>query len=660
MTWLRGGIVLLFVALLLLAPDPDRAYLEEKAVIDLCGEIADSWEGSPPSDVSVHYGASKGEAPTAIREAVFARLGEAGLTEGPEGTGTAPLEITILPSDGETEMLWRAGDCSERRAARRTVDIRSLLPPLVAIVTALLFQRTIFALFLGVWLGATLVGGGFNPAAGLWTFFRTYLIQQALLDSFRVEIISFVVGLVALVGVINRAGGVQGMIAVMTRFVRSRRSAQLVTFSMGLVIFFDDYANTILVGSTMRPLTDRFRISREKLSYLVDSTAAPIAGLSMLSTWIAYEVSQFAPQLIEVGVTENPYMVFARTLPYRFYSIFTLVFILSGLLLRREYGPMRRAEERAVSTGEVTRPGARPMISDAMTRVAAKEGIPFRWWNAVAPLLTVVVVTLSALWVTGNAALEHPHPMSGLFSLAAIREVLAATSSTRAICVGAWSGFFLAVFLALGQRLLTPVEVARAAFSSTRALFFAIVILLLAWCIGGVCHDMGTAHYLVALFQRSLSPALYPMILFILSCLVSFSTGSSWSTMAIILPNSVVLAWLLGGSSPIGALGLTVLSIGAVLEGSIFGDHCSPISDTTILSSVSSAADHIDHVRTQIPYAVTTALTALLCGYTLTSRGIPAYVALGLGIAVLLLVHRFIGRRVVSAGAGRGAAGPVS
>ena len=521
-----------------------------------------------------------------------------------------------------------------------------------AIVAALLFQRTILALFLGIWLGCSVMSG-YNPLAGLWLFLHGYLLEEAILDAFRIEIIGFVVGLVALVGIISRGGGVQGMIDLMMRFVRSRRSAQAVTFAMGLVIFFADYANTILVGSTMRPLTDRFRISREKLSYLVDSTAAPVAGLSLLSTWIAYEVSQFAPQLLAVGIDENPYLVFARTLPYRFYSILTLGFVIVGIAMKREFGPMLVAERRASTRGETIRPGARPMISDAMTRVSPKDGIPFRWANGVVPLLAVVVVTIAALWVTGNRELEAPRALAEIVSLDAMREVLAAAKSRRGSAVGAGAVSFLAALLLYAQKILGPGEIVRAAFSSTRALFFAVVILLLAWCIGGVCRDIGTAHYLVALFRHSISPLFYPAILFLLSCVVSFATGSSWSTMAIVLPNSVLLAYLLGESSPLGGFSLPVLSIGAVLDGSIFGDHCSPISDTTILSSVSSAADHIDHVRTQIPYALTSAAAALLCGYLPATRGVPPIAGLAAGVTVIVLVFWVVGREAGGAQSSR-------
>ncbi len=642
MSWLRFGTLFVFAVLLFFAPEPDRNYLFEQNLEPLLTEAVESIDLPPTLRVSIiPSGTIETETVELAVSIVDSLISGTAIVE---EAGVPELKIILHAGDDRSTIRWSYDGAGEMESSRRNIRWVALLPPFLAILVALLFQRTIIALALGVWLGSTIVSG-YNPLVGLWVFVKTYIYEQALRDDFRIEIIGFVVGLVALIGIISKGGGVQGMMKMIMRIVKSGRSAQMATYLMGLVIFFDDYANTILVGNTMRPLTDKLKIAREKLAYIVDSTAAPVAGLSLLSTWIAYEVSQFAPKLVEVGITENPYVIFARTIPYRFYSIFTLVFILFGIIMRREFGPMLTAARRA-KTGALSRPGARPMVSDAMTRVRAKEGVPHRWWNGLIPLLTVIAVTIGMLWWSGNSALETPYGLSGLLSIDALRDIIEGAASTKAIAAGAWSGFFLAALMMLGQRILTPGEIARAAFSSTKALFFAIVILILAWCIGGVCSDLGTAHYLVALFRESLSPLLYPFILFVLSCLVSFSTGSSWSTMAIILPNSVTLAYMLGATSPVGSFGLTVISIGAVLEGSIFGDHCSPLSDTTILSSVSSATDHIDHVRTQIPYAITTMTVALVCGYLPAARGVPAPVSLLIGIGALLFILRFVGKRV--------------
>lgn len=520
----------------------------------------------------------------------------------------------------------------------------AILPPLFAILLALLFQRTLLALFAGVWLGSTLLSG-MNPLLGLWTFIHHYLYENALLDQFRIEIIGFVIALCSMVGVLTRGGGIQGFVDKIMRFARTVRSTQFVTYLVGLAIFFDDYANCIIVGNTTRPLTDRLRISREKLSYIVDSTAAPVAGLSIMSTWIAYEVSTFAAQLPEAGVGQGGYEIFVMTLPYRFYCILTLIFIALVILLQRDFGPMLKAEERTRRTGEVVRPGGQPMISSGLTKLKVKEGAPTRWFNAFIPIAATVLITMEEMWRMGGG---WSRPLGDLLSVTAIQEVLGNTadeSSARAIFVGAASGFFLAVLMMRTQKILTFTESVQAALISTKALFFAIIILLLAWCIGGVCADIGTAHYLIALFKGVIDPVFFPVILFLTACIVSFATGSSWSTMSILLPNTVIFAVKMGEMSDLGALPMLVISIGAVLEGSIFGDHCSPISDTTILSSVSCATDHMDHMKTQIPYAVLTMSAAILAGYIPAACGVHPAISILVGVSVLVGFILLVGKK---------------
>jgi len=527
-------------------------------------------------------------------------------------------------------------------ATREYCKLYSLFPPLAAILIALLFQKTIIALFCGVWLGATLLSN-MNPLYGLGSFFKTYLYEKCLTDQFHVDIIGFVVFLCATVGVLTKGAGIKGFVNFLMKFAKTVRSTQAVTFLMGIGIFFDDYANCIIVGNTLRPLTDKLKISREKLAYIVDSTAAPIAGLSMLSTWIAYEVSTFAPQLPEAGVTEGPYDIFIQTIPYRFYCILTLIFIVMMIIMQRDFGPMLKAERRARRKGEVIRPGGKPMVSSSLTNIEPKEGAPARWYNAFLPIMFIIIVTIEGLWRTGGG--WENYAITDIFSGQVIREVLGQADVTNPIFVGSIAGFLLAVILMMSQRILTLKECIHSAIKGSRALLIAIVILLLAWCIGGVCKDIGTAHYLIALFKGAINPILFPTILFLTSCIVAFATGSSWSTMAILLPNTVIFAMKVGETSAIGDTGMLIISIGAVLEGSIFGDHCSPISDTTILSSVSSASDHMDHIKTQAPYAMLTMGISILAGYIPAAMGLSPLISILIGAVALFLCILFIGKK---------------
>ena len=574
----------------------------------------------------------------------------------------------------------------------------ALLPPAIAIGVALLTRRALLSLFMGIYAGvlSLLAGTGSAwtlPFRALWDVVSVYLFRE-LTDSFRVELMGFIVALIALVGVMSRAGGVQGMLEGLQRFARSARSALLVTYGFGLSIFFDDYANCMLVGSSMRPLTDRLRVSREKLAYVVDSTAAPVAGVSLLSTWIAFQVSVFEPQLPAVGIEASGYEIFLRALPYRFYCWLTLGMVLLVVVGGRDFGPMARAESRARRLGQVLGPGARPPVSEALSRLEPEPGMPADWRLALLPLGVTVVGAFAGIFIDGGGLQALIGDAS--LSLPVLGEILLAGSGAAPIFAGALLGLATAAFLAgsnatrlallaaggtlawgifaeWGDALRVAAFMAVAAlvggvasrtmretqrphlswrqlqgagFSSAGTLGFAVILLFQAWMIGAVCEDLGTADYLVALLSDALPPASLPVMLFLAAGLVAFSTGSSWSTMSILLPNVVGLAAALGGASWLGSEGMVVVCVGAVLEGAIFGDHCSPISDTTVLSSVASGSDHVDHVRTQAPYALLVGSVALGAGYLplLWWPGWNPFVSLVLGGVVLAGVLRGFGR----------------
>jgi Na+/H+ antiporter NhaC len=635
--------------------------------------------------------------------------------------GSVRMKLVIRErADGITVVSTIGRESSGRRVLSiepwRLPGRDSLIPALLAIGVALITRRPLISLFVGVAVGSMILRAdvGFPDAlvSGFLDVFRVYL-RNEVVDSFRIEIIGFIVALLAMVGVMSRSGGVVALIDLLSRYARTVRSTLAATFGMGLMLFFDDYANCLLVGSTMRPLTDRLRISREKLAYMVDSTAAPIAGISILSTWIAFEVSTYSAQLPGVGIMQNAYAIFLQTLPFRFYCLFTLLFVGLLVLTGRDFGPMRAAEKRARTTGELVREGGSPLVSEEFTRVEPSDQVPPAWRNGFLPLVSMLVITLTEIFRRGGGFRRLWDDPLTLFSFESISEILFEGSGAGPIFVGALVGFWIAAFLAgsnvarvallsglagilafqnRAAEVLAPGvseglldyaaaglsfgataavaaialwavglattrphlpwrEISRSALVSARSLGLAVVLLFEAWMIGAVCRDLHTADYLVALTSGAVDPLVLPIILFTLSGMVAFSTGSSWSTMAILLPNVVGLADAVGASHPIGGTGMVIVCIGAVLEGSIFGDHCSPISDTTVLSSVSSASDHIDHVRTQMPYALTTASLAILLGYLPTllwewwSFGLSMAAALG---AVTLLLWG-VGRRVEDA-----------
>jgi Na+/H+ antiporter NhaC len=594
------------------------------------------------------------------------------------GQGEAALEVQLSLETGVATARMQArldpGGAALHVPLEATIRIpgrASLLPPLLAIAVALLFRRTLLALFVGIYAGAiaAAAAGGAGLAAplrGLWDVFAIYLVRE-LTDSFRFEVIGFVVALIAMVGIMTRSGGLRGLVERALHFAHSVRSSLLLTYGMGIAIFFDDYANCMLVGSTVRPLTDRLRVSREKLAFVVDSTAAPIASVALLSTWVAFQVSVFEPQLADVGILESGYEIFVQALPYRFYCGLALLMVGLVIVTGRDFGPMAAAEARARREGRLVRAGGRPPISDALGAMQPAPGLAPDGRRAVVPLVVTFAATLvqilregggaallaqgappsmeqltaiflagggaapifvGALWGLASAAfLAGSTALRVGIALAAPAAVLAASTTEGGLatygvalvsfgCVAGLASAVVTRLLGACERPHLPFsELRRASVASAGTLGFAVVLLFEAWMIGAVCSDLGTADYLVAMFGGAISPTLLPLILFGVAGVVAFATGSSWSTMSILLPNVVLLAASLGAESALGVTGMVVICISAVLDGAILGDHCSPISDTTVLSSVASACDLIDHVRTQAPYALVAALAALGLGY---------------------------------------------
>ena len=526
----------------------------------------------------------------------------------------------------------------------------TLLPPLLAILLALLFRQVVPALLAGVWIGAWTVSGG--PFSGALRTIDGYIVSS-LGNADHVAIVVFTLLLGGMVGVISRSGGTLGLVEVLARRATTARRGQLSTWLMGILIFFDDYANTLLVGNTMRPVTDRLRISREKLAYIVDSTAAPVAAVALVSTWVGYEVSLIGDKLQDLGSDRNPYILFLQSLQYNFYPILALVFGLLVASTMRDWGPMLKAERRARS-GQLFADGAVPLADFDSSALAPPEGQPRRWINAAVPVLLVLFVTFLSLWITGrNSLAADASPFGTLpfwkLGMQGLGSVFSAGESFNSLLYGSLAGCVAALLLALGQRILSLADGMNAWVNGMKSMMVAMVILILAWAIGDVCADLETGRFIADLLSDRLTPGLLPALTFLFSAVIAFSTGTSWGTMALLIPFAIEAAFRVtaaAGFDTGAADNILFGTVSSVLAGALFGDHCSPISDTTVLSSMSSGCDHVDHVRTQLPYAVLVAVVALVVGYLPVGFGVSPLLCLVFGAAVLAVLLRVFGRPV--------------
>jgi len=532
----------------------------------------------------------------------------------------------------------------------------AILPSLVAIGLALLLRQVIPAMFLGIWLGAALVYGS---VIGIWTGLLdivTVYALDALTDSGHGSIIIFSLMIGGMVGVISKNGGTRGIVNLITRQASTPRHGQTATGVLGVAIFFDDYANTLIVGNTMRPVADRLRISREKLAYIVDSTAAPVATVALVSTWIGFQVGVIEGAVQQVqGLTESAYAIFLQALPYNFYPVFAVVFVFMIAWFGRDFGPMLHAERRARSTGQVSRPGA--LTGESPHEAAEREpkpDKPQRASNAILPIVVLIVFTLGGIYVTGVAAAG---------SDAQLREIVGSADSYQAMMWASLVAVLVAGSLSLGQRILNLAEVVDAWYAGVRSMLLAIIILLLAWALANVNDVLHAGDFLVSVLGERLSPQILPALVFVLAAMTAFATGSSWGVMGIVMPLVVPLSWAVLAANDMAGdpahMHLFYSAIAAVLAGAVWGDHCSPISDTTILSSLASGCDHIDHVRTQIPYAGLAGLVALSAGTLLVAYAYPWWVGMLVGLAALAASLWLVGRSVEIAEAVPAAGRPV-
>ena len=478
--------------------------------------------------------------------------------------------------------------------------IQALLPALVAIVLALITKEVYSSLFIGIVVGGFLFAKG-SPVGALEHVFNEGIIKQ-LSDSYNVGILVFLVFLGIIVALMNKAGGSAAFGNWASKHVKSRVGAQLATIGLGVLIFIDDYFNCLTVGSVMRPVTDRQKISRAKLAYLIDATAAPVCIIAPISSWAA-AVSGFAPE------GTNGLMLFIRAIPYNYYAILTIVMMVMMAVLKIEYGPMARHEANAKKGDIFT---VEPPVKKDEEKVNSKGKVI----DLVLPVLILIICCVIGMLYTGGF---YSGELEGTF----FQNFVTAFSESDAsvgLAYGSFGGIVFTVIFYLCRRILKFKECMSSIEEGFKAMVPPILILTLAWSLKAMTDSLGAADYIAELVDRSKGSFLgiMPAVIFLIACGLSFATGTSWGTFGILIPITL-RAFSLTDPDPSKAT-LAIICVSACMAGAVCGDHCSPISDTTIMSSAGAQCNHIAHVSTQLPYALTAAgvsfLTFLVAGST--------------------------------------------
>ena len=531
--------------------------------------------------------------------------------------------------------------------------VLTLLPPVVAIILAFATKNVILSLVLGVMSGGFLLNlNGVNILSALFNSFLD-LVNRAvnsLADPWNAGIILQVLAIGGVINLVAKMGGAKAIAEALAKKAKNARSAQLITWAAGLLVFFDDYANSLIIGPMMRPVTDKMKISRERLAFVIDATAAPVAGLAIISTWIGLEVGLIGDGFNSIGVNTNAFSVFLNTIPYRFYNILILGFIVLTSVLLKEFGPMREAELRA-RRGNVNLTSSKEIdekISNEHSDLEPLPGVKLNIWNAIIPIGILIVGSLFAFYYSGyttilggdDATLIELLKNSPL-SFVSIREAFSNADASVALFQSALFAGIVAIVMGTSKKIFNISQGLEIWVDGMKTLVITCVILICAWSLSSVIKELGTARYLIQLLSGSIPAFLLPSIIFVLGGIMSFATGTSYATMGILMPLTIPLAHSINPE-----MSYIIVCISAVLTGSIFGDHCSPISDTTILSSMGAGCNHIDHVRTQMPYSLFVASIAILFGYIPAGFGLNIYLILPVAFLVMFIGIQILGKSV--------------
>lgn len=529
----------------------------------------------------------------------------------------------------------------------------TLIPPIVAIVLAFVTKNVVVSLALGILSGGIILNfAGFNI---FYTIVQAFLdlVNRAvgsLADPWNAGIILQVLAIGGVINLVSKMGGAKAIAEALSKKAKSARSAQIITWFAGLLVFFDDYANSLIIGPMMRPVTDGMKISRERLAFIIDATAAPVAGIAIISTWIGLEVGLIGDAFNSIGVDQNAFGVFLSTIPFRFYNILILAFIVITALLLKDFGPMRKCELQARRGGQVLEDGDKlnEQISKEHDDLEPLEGVTPSVWNAIIPIGTLIIAALIAFYYSGYTAIMGSEDAATIaimqnspISFAAIREAFSNSDASVALFQSALFAGIVAMAMGVAKKMFTVAQGIEIWIDGMKTLLITCVILICAWSLSSVIKELGTAKFLINYLSGSIPAFTLPSIIFVLGAIISFATGTSYGTMGILMPLAIPLAYSINPD-----MSYVIVSTSAVLTGAIFGDHCSPISDTTILSSMGAGCDHIEHVRTQIPYSLFIAAITIVFGYIPAGFGLPVYVVLPLALVAVFVGVQIFGKSV--------------
>ncbi|MBN2285110.1 MAG: Na+/H+ antiporter NhaC family protein [Tissierellales bacterium] len=510
----------------------------------------------------------------------------------------------------------------------------AIIPPLVAIALCFITKQVLLSLFIGIFTGALIISG-FNPITAVGYSLETIVAQVT--DDWNARLLIFNLLMGAGIAFIWRLNGSKALTDWARTKIKTKKGASVGAWLLGVIVFFNDYCNAAIVGNVFRDISEEHKLSSEKLSYILDSTAAPVATF-FISDWIAFQIGMIGSGMAISGITAEqitPFAAYIKSIPLNLYCIFTVIFVGIVSITGKDFGPMAKAELRAEKEGKISRDGAVPMMDVGTDLGEPVKGAVPKISTFFLPIIALIVVTLVGFYYTGLSP-----ETEGL----GLMEILGNADAATALLWGAFAMTLTGIALATITRIMTVQETMNSVIDGMKLMLLACVILTFAWSLGSITGDMDLAGFIVTFLGDSISFGMIPVIIFLLGMGISFATGTSWGTMTILTPIAIPLTYKVTGD-----VNLSVMMAGVVFSGAIFGDHCSPISDTTVLASIFASADHIDHVTTQIPYALLCAAVALVMYIFYGFVGISPAILIPAGIVLMYVLLIILNKKYSAA-----------
>lgn len=554
------------------------------------------------------------------------------------------LSIALTISKGDLSKIENIEELGKK------LSFLTFVPTILAVSLAFLTHNVLFSLSVGFLSGILVLSIATSTSiirVPLVFLSQTLTsVKNVLLDLENIEILLLCVIVGGMVEVVRSSGGFEALALKLTRRINTPRKAGLITSLLGCIIFFDDYANALIVGPIMRPITDRVKVSREKLSYIVDSTAAPVTGIAIVSSWVAVEIASIEKGLTIAGSNMSGFSLFINSVPYTFYCLFCLSFIFLNSLLERDFGPMLKAEKRA-RNGEPVSNESKKLTTNEKTIVSDKFGQ--RIFVGVGSIVSLVLFAMISFYVSGRsiAISEGALLANAPFNLQTIMTAFSYADTIKLVSIASIVGSAFALIFGYLFKLFNLKDGLKAWLNGAKGLLPTLLMLLSAWCLADIISRLGTTFYAIEIISSNVPEMFVPILIFVTCCVISFTSGS-FGCLFVVMPLAVPLAFKMISMNPsINNNVYLLLCIGAVMAGSIFGDHCSPVTDCTILSAIGSGCTTMEHCRTQLPYAFICAGVAIVFGILLTYLGLNVFVSLLIGVLSQVIILFVFGKKPI-------------